>query len=90
MDGEAANVEMTDFAVLPEYRGRNIAVHLLMLMEEEMRRREYITAYTIARSLSYGMNATFAKLQYTYTGTLINNTNISGQLESMNVWFKPL
>ncbi len=35
-----------------------------------------------------GMNITFAKTGYTYAGTLINNTNISGRLESMNVWYK--
>ena len=46
--------------------------------------------YTIARAISTGMNVTFAKAGYEYTGTLINNTNISGQIENMNVWFKTL
>lgn len=36
------------------------------------------------------MNVTFSKLNYNYGGTLINNTNISGDLESMNVWYKIL
>jgi hypothetical protein len=44
--------------------------------------------YTIARSYSAGMNITFAKQDYKYTGTLINNTNIFGKIESMNVWYK--
>ncbi|HOM70936.1 MAG TPA: putative beta-lysine N-acetyltransferase, partial [Armatimonadota bacterium] len=48
------------------------------------------TAYTIARSLSYGMNITFAKQGYQYAGTLTNNTNICGHMESMNVWYKHL
>ncbi|PLX31824.1 MAG: putative beta-lysine N-acetyltransferase, partial [Ignavibacteria bacterium] len=30
------------------------------------------------------------KAGYEYTGTLVNNTNISGQIENMNVWFKTL
>lgn len=45
------NVEMTDFAILPEYRGKKLAKHLLARMEEAM---------------------------------------ISGKIESMNVWYKPL
>jgi hypothetical protein len=36
------------------------------------------------------MNITFAKQRYALAGTLINNTDISGSLESMNVWYKPL
>ncbi|MDD4047577.1 MAG: putative beta-lysine N-acetyltransferase, partial [Clostridia bacterium] len=39
---------------------------------------------------SYGMNISFAKHRYQYCGTLINNTNISGSIESMNVWYKAL
>ena len=88
--GYASNVEMTDFATLPPYRGNNLAVYLLTQMEQEMRSRGIHTAYTIARACSYGMNITFAKLGYHYSGTLINNTNISGKMESMNVWYKHL
>jgi len=36
------------------------------------------------------MNITFARNNYSFAGTLINNTNISGQIESMNVWYKAL
>lgn len=90
MDLDAGSVEMTDFAVLPEYRGNGLALYLLKQMEAEMRSRALKTAYTIARLKSPGMNYTFAKAGYKYTGTLINNTNICGSLESMNVWYKKL
>jgi len=89
-DPDNLNVEMTDFATLPRYRGHGLAVHLLVLMEEEMRREGFITAYTIARAYSFSMNITFSKLGYDYSGTLTHNTNISGALESMNIWHKPL
>ena len=36
------------------------------------------------------MNITFAKAGYTYGGRLINNTNISGQIESIKVWYREL
>lgn len=88
MDIKADNVEMTDFATSPEYTGRGFAKYLLQEMEGEMKKRGIKTAYTIARALSFGMNITFATLGYQYSGTLINNTNIAGDLESMNIWYK--
>jgi hypothetical protein len=36
------------------------------------------------------MNITFAKAGYAYGGRLHNNTNIAGNIESMNVWYKSL
>ena len=83
-------VEMTDFAVRLQYRGRGLALALLAKMDIEMRKRGYLFAYTIARATSFGMNITFAKRGYRHAGTLVNNTNISGGVESMNVWYKYL
>jgi len=90
MDTVSKNVEMTDFATLPKFRGNSYASLLLRFMENEMRSRGMQTAYTIARAISPGMNITFGKAGYTYGGRLINNTNIAGQIESMNVWHKNL
>jgi len=84
------NSEMTDFAVLPEYRGHQLALHLLLELEQQMKQQGYRLLYTIARSLSYGMNNTFAKAGYRFGGTLFNNTQISGSIESMNIWHKEL
>ncbi|VVB88342.1 Beta-lysine N6-acetyltransferase [uncultured archaeon] len=81
---------MTDFATLPEYQGNGFACYLLRKMEHEMRKRNIKTSYTIARAVSYGINIIFAKMGYRYGGTLLNNTNISGSVESMNVWYKSL
>jgi len=88
MDRERGNVEMTDFATLPEYRGQGVARRLLAQMEEAMADEPVEVFYTIARALSAGMNITFAQHGYEYGGTLVNNTNICGQIESMNVWCK--
>ncbi len=90
MDREEKNVEMTDFAVLPDYRGLGLGLYLLCRMDAAMREAEMITAYTIARLNSKGMNATFLKAGYTYSGTLFQNTYISDGLESMNVYYKHL
>ncbi len=90
MDEPELNVEMTDFATRPDARGKGLATSLLGLMEQDMRDRGIHLAYTIARSPSFGMNITFARHDYAYAGRLRNNTNIGGQFESMNVWYKKL
>jgi lysine 2,3-aminomutase len=84
------NAEMTDFAVLPEYRGKKLALHLLEFMEQEIKKAGIKTAYTIARLAEPGMNKTFMNAGYKYSGTLINNTNIAGNIESMNIFYKHL
>ncbi|AQQ09755.1 putative beta-lysine N-acetyltransferase [Sedimentisphaera cyanobacteriorum] len=89
-DIPAKNAEMTDFAALPESRGMGLAGILLAEMEKCEAKKDIKTAYTIARAVSHGMNFTFARAGYKYGGTLINNTNISGRIESMNLWYKPL
>lgn len=96
IDIDSQNVEMTDFATLPEYRGNGFALYLLYKMEDDMRKRNIMMAYTIARSISHGANIIFTKMGYKYGGILYNNTNISvdkttsGNFESMNVWYKIL
>lgn len=82
------NVEMTDFAILPSQRGKKLATHLLMTMEKHLIAEGFKSFYTIARLKSLSMNKTFMNSCYSYSGTLINNTQIAGQIESMNVWYK--
>ncbi|MEG6551485.1 putative beta-lysine N-acetyltransferase, partial [Desulfocurvibacter africanus] len=67
-----------------------LASILLARLEEEAARLGVLTAYTIARAVSPGMNITFARAGYAFDGTLTRNTNIAGALECMNVWHKPL
>jgi len=89
-DAAGQNAEMTDFATLPDYRSKGLANFLLARLEAAASGLGIRTAFTIARSYSYGMNITFAKSGYAYSGTLTHNTQISGELESMNVWHKSL
>ncbi|MCG8311177.1 MAG: putative beta-lysine N-acetyltransferase [Cytophagales bacterium] len=90
MDTASSNVEMTDFATLPQYRGRNLSYYLLQKMMSCMRNEGIQTAYTIARSTSFGMNKTFARQGFQFGGTLVNNTLIGDTIEPMNVWFRSL
>jgi putative beta-lysine N-acetyltransferase len=88
VDPKGLNAEMTDFATLPGHRGHNLATKLLVEMEKDVEKQDIGTLYTIARLNSPAMNKTFLKQGYTYAGTLINNTNIAGDIESMNILYK--
>lgn len=88
VDAEGQNAEMTDFATLPDHRGQNLSLILLNEIEKVMKEEGICTLHTIARLNSVGMNKTFQKMNYTYSGTLIKNTNIAGKIESMNVYYK--
>lgn len=87
LDFDSLSAEMTDFATLPESRGLNIALQILAEMEKKSAQKGIKTFFTIARAISPAMNITFAKHGYKYGGRLKNNTNISGSIESMNVWY---
>ncbi len=84
------NAELTDCATLPAYRKYGFMKHLLSALEVELKQRHIFCAYTIARALSFGMNAAFQQLGYIYTGRLTNNCYIYKSLEDMNVWVKDL
>ena len=90
MNLESGYAEMTDFATLQTFRGNGFASILLGCMENEMRNNGIKTAYTIARAVSPAMNITFSKAGYIFGGRLVNNTNIAGKIESMNIWYKKL
>lgn len=87
-DFSSFSAEMTDFATRPCARGNHCGLHLLSRMDEEMQKKGIKTAFTIARSASYGMNKIFKQRNYLYCGSLIKNTNICGSLEDMNIWYK--
>ena len=84
------NAELTDCATLPAFRGGGLMKQLLNGLEEELIKQEIYCAYTIARSLSFGMNAAFRQLGYRYGGRLVNNCYILDKMEDMNIWCKDL
>ncbi|KAF0091759.1 MAG: lysine 2 3-aminomutase [Fusobacteria bacterium] len=87
-DYDSNYAELTDFGVLQDYRQQGLAGQLLEAMEKDLKEKDILTYFTIARAKSIGMNKTFSNNKYTYAGTLVNNTNIAGEIESMNVWYK--
>lgn len=84
------NAEMTDCATLPEHRKHGLMKILIHALETELISRHIYCHYSLARALSYGMNAVFRQLGYEYTGRLTKNCNIFDKLEDMNLWVKPI
>ena len=90
IDLENQNAEVTDFATSPLFRGRGFASLLLHAMETNLKKEGIRLAYTICRAGFRPINTVFAGAGYEFGGTLPNNTNICGSVESMNVWYKKL
>jgi len=79
--------EMTDCATRPDQRGAGHMGLLLHRLARDLREDFGITdLYTLARADEVGMNCVFGKLDYAYTGRLINNCRMPNGWESMNIW----
>lgn len=90
VNAEYNNAEMTDCATYPEYRKHGLMRHLITALEQELRNHHIYCAYSLARSLSFGMNAVFHQLGYEYTGRMTKNCNIFDKFEDMSLWVKDL
>ena len=84
------NAELTDCATLPDHRKHGLMKILLKKLEQELYNQGIYCSYSIARALSFGMNAVLHQLGYVYRGRLKNNVYIFDKLENMNVWVKNL
>ena len=84
------NAELTDCATLMSHRKHGYVKLLLQRLEEELKRTGVFCAYSLSRAQSFGMNAAFYQLGYSYRGRLLNNCFIYSKLENMNLWVKDL
>lgn len=86
--GSAA--EMGDFATLPDWQGQGMARHLLTRLDLLAKEMGLTTTCTIVRALSFSMNRVFSCCGYRHAGLLVNNSQIAGSIQSMNIWYKPV
>lgn len=84
------HAEITDCATLPEHRKYGLLKRLMVELEKELKDAGSYCAFSLARALSYGMNAALYQLGYQYNGRLTNNCFIFDKIENMNVWVKDL
>ncbi|MFD1738362.1 putative beta-lysine N-acetyltransferase [Bacillus salitolerans] len=90
VNSQYCNAEITDCATLPEHREHGLMKHIMLELEQELIKQKVFSAYSIARALSYGMNAALYQLHYKYKGRMTNNCYIYDKMEDMNVWVKDL
>ncbi|GGI17671.1 putative beta-lysine N-acetyltransferase [Gottfriedia solisilvae] len=90
IDFAQRNAELTNCATLVEHRKHGLMKEIMKKLEQDLVSQSIYCSYTIARSLSYGMNAAFHQLGYMYTGRMTNNCYIYDKLEDMNIWVKDL
>lgn len=82
--------EMTDCATLADHRNQGLLYVQFAHLTNHMKQKGLQTLFCYARSISVGMNLINARNGFTYGGRMVQNSNIDGRLECMNIWFKNL
>lgn len=88
MDQKNKNAEITDCATNPDFRGQGLLTHLIAQLEHALKENNFKTLYSLSRAIEPGINMALRKMQFIYRGRMINNCNISGGFEDMNIWVK--
>lgn len=88
MDKENLNAEITDCATYSAYRGKGVLSNIIYSLELDLKQKGFITLYSLSRAINPSVNIVFSKHNYDFRGRLINNCNISGAFEDMNIWVK--
>lgn len=87
---ELGSAELTDCATHKEHRGKGLMTLIIRKLEEELIHRGYQCGFSMARAKSFGMNQVFYNLGYHFMGRLVNQCDIYGDYEDMNIWVKKL
>ena len=82
--------EITDCATHPEHRGNGLLSAIIYDLELRMKEMGIAHLFSLTRAVSTGMNMVISKLGFEYKGRLIQNSQISGDFEDMNIWVKEL
>lgn len=90
MDIENHNAEITDCIINPSHESKGVITNLVYYLEKDLKKRGFIGLYSLARASIYGINMVFEKHNYRYSGRMINNCNICGGFEDMNIWEKSI
>lgn len=90
MDRENLNAEITDCVTSTEHRCKGITSNIIHNLEKDLKSMGFVTLYSLSRAINVGVNKVFSKHNYAYNGRLVNNCNICGSFEDMNIWVKTI
>lgn len=88
LDRENLNAEITNCVTHPHYRNKGILSNIIYSLELDLKNMGFITLYSLSRAIHPGINFVLSKHGYTFRGILVNNCNICGGFEDMNIWVK--
>jgi len=87
IDHGRQHAELTDCATIQKEQRKGHMTYILSMLERDLEELYGITnLYSLTRAGEKGINFTFAKLGYVYTGRLFNNCRMPDGWESMNIW----
>lgn len=87
---DARTAELTDCATRPECRGRGWMQAILRELMNDLRDRDFPTAFTLARASIPGVNIAFQRLGFKFRGRMARSCRIGDGLEDMNIWSRRL
>ncbi|WP_058309226.1 putative beta-lysine N-acetyltransferase [Gracilibacillus massiliensis] len=82
--------ELSDCATYPEHRGKQLLSYQVFQLIPKVQQMGINVLFSYSRAISMGMNLVNAKHGFHYGGKMIRNSNISGNFENMNIWYKIL
>jgi putative beta-lysine N-acetyltransferase len=80
------NAELTDCASLIECRGKGYIKTILEFIQTDLKNRDILCHYTLARANEPGINKVFFDLGFKFCGVLRQNCRIGSGMEDMVVW----
>lgn len=84
------SAELSDCATYRQYRSRQLLSYQVAHLVPRLKKIGVKTLFSYSRSVSHGMNLVNAKHGFTFGGRMVQNSNICGRLENMNIWYKQL
>jgi putative beta-lysine N-acetyltransferase len=90
MDAANKNAEITDCATKPDWRGKGLLTYIIARLEKSLEEKDFKVLYSLSRATEPGINKALWKMQYEYSGRMVNNCHICGGFEDMNLWVKTL
>ena len=88
LNEENLNAEITNCATHPNYRSKGVLSSIISSLESDLKTMGYMGLYSLSRATCTGINFVLSKNNYKFRGRLINNCNIYGNFEDMNIWVK--
>ncbi|MBV4422151.1 putative beta-lysine N-acetyltransferase [Clostridium tyrobutyricum] len=88
LNEEDLNAELINCATHPNYRNKGVVSNIISSFESDLISMGYMGIYSLSRATCTSINFALSKNNYKFRGRLINNCNIYGEFEDMNIWVK--